>query len=76
MCDKGEEQTDFIQIDCKISEKMDTEVGMSHTTVTLNESQDHANWYENVQLSGLYTYQVWKKFLCKSLNTSQRKKFL
>ena len=37
----------FIQSDTYSCEKLDIEVFISHTTVTLNESQGHPNLYQN-----------------------------
>ena len=40
---------------------MDTEILISHTTVTLNKGQGHPNWYKNVEFSGLYSYTKLEK---------------
>ena len=49
---------------------MATEIFDSQTTVTLNEGQGHANWYQNVEFSGLYHHHKFEKFICKCMNTS------
>ena len=52
----------FIPIDIKICEKMDTKFFISQAPVTLNEGQGHPNWYQNVEHSGFYHHaKVWWK---------------
>ena len=40
---------------------MDTKVLISHTTVTLNDSEGHPNYYVNVELSGIYHYTQFER---------------
>ena len=66
----------FIHIDCKISEKMDSKTIVSHTSVTLNESQDHLIGYQNIitlTLKEIAPYMSEYKLTLKFLSTKSHK---
>ena len=43
---------------------------ISHPAMTLDDGQDHSNWYQNVKFIVSSFCQVWKKLLCICSNTS------
>ena len=58
------------KLTAKFLRKKILNVLISHTTLTLNEGQGHPNWHQNVVLWLPSSNEVWKRLVCKCLNTN------